>query len=309
MNDVTAQFVDDRQRRRLERRFGSHVGEWLTELPGIVARIASEWGLTVEGPAPHGRTSVVVCVVRPDGDRAVLKLSPDTGLAASEARVLRMWEASGRVPRVWEVDDARGAILMEWIDGDTVVEGGQVPPMETVGALISQLHSVEVPRRELLELRPLTSRVQFIFDLWNRERAEGPAAEVVSASAMHQGFCRARDLANGTVDVVPVHGDLHPGNVIDGGRRGLVAVDPRACLGDAAVDAVDWALWKATSLPEVVQRVDVLSGALGVDGDRMMAWARAFAPCLAVAKANRGHGGTDEFDVLMELSEGEAFVL
>ncbi|WP_017570723.1 aminoglycoside phosphotransferase family protein [Nocardiopsis halotolerans] len=308
MNDVTAQFVDDRQRRRLERRFGSHVGEWLTELPGIVDELASEWRLTIEGPAPHGRTSVVICVRRPDGERAVLKLSPDIRLAVSEAQVLRMWQTSGRVPRVWEVDGARGAILMEWVGNDTVAAGGVVPPMETIGALIAQLHDVEVTRQELFELRPLSSRVQFVFELWGRERAQGPAAEMVSASAMHQGFCRARDLANGTVDVVPVHGDLHPGNVIDGGARGLVAVDPRACLGDGAVDAVDWALWKSTTLPEVVYRVDVLSRVLGVDGDRMMEWVRAFAPCLAVAKANRGHVGTDEFDMLIELSEGEAFV-
>ncbi|NYH53742.1 MULTISPECIES: aminoglycoside phosphotransferase family protein [Nocardiopsis] len=307
MNDVTAQFANDRQRRRLERRFGSQVEEWLAELPSIVEKLASEWRLTVEGPAPHGRTSVVVCVLRSDGAQGVLKLSPDTGLAVSEARLLRMWEASGRVPRVWGVDGDRGAILMEWIDGDTIAAGGEVPPMETIGSLIAQLHGVEVPRSELLELRPLTSRVQFVFDLWNRERAEGPAADVVSASAMHQGFCRARDLANGTVDVVPVHGDLHPGNVLDGGERGLVAVDPRACLGDGAVDAVDWALWKATSLTEVVYRVDKLSRILEVDGDRLMAWVRAFAPCLAVAKANRGHVGTDEFDMLMELSEGLAF--
>ena len=309
MNDVTARFVDDQQRRRLERRFGSHVEEWLTGLPRVVEELASEWELTVEGPAPHGRTSVVICVLRSDGALGVLKISPDGGLAVSEARMLRIWESSGSVPVVWEVDGERGAILMEWIEGDTVAAGGVVPPMEVIGALIGRLHAVEVPHRELLELRPLASRVQFVFDLWNRERNEGPAAEVVSASSMHQGFCRARDLANGEVDVVPLHGDLHPGNVIDGGERGLVAMDPRACLGDGAVDAVDWALWKATNLPEVVHRVDVLSRVLGVDGDRMMEWVRAFAPCLAVAKANRGHVGTEEFDMLIELSEGLTFAI
>lgn len=309
MNDVAARFVDDRQRRRLQRRFGGHVDAWLAGLPAMVEALASQWEVTVEGPAPRGRTSVVVGVTRPDGLRGAIKLSPDTRLAVAEARVLRMWRESGRVPLVWEVDEARGAILMEWIEGETVAAGGKVPPMGTVGSLIAQLHSVRVPRSELLELRPLSSRVQFIFDMCGRERLEGPAAEVVSASAMHQGFCRARDLANGTVDVVPLHGDLHPGNLIDAGDRGLVAMDPRACLGDAAVDAVDWALWKATTLHEVVHRVDVLSAATGVDGDRLMAWARAFAPCLAVARANRGQVGTDEFDMLLELAEGEAFVL
>ncbi|MEE2038375.1 aminoglycoside phosphotransferase family protein [Nocardiopsis sp. CT-R113] len=306
MNHVTAQFVGGRQRRRLEQRFGSHVGEWLTELPAIVDALAAEWRLTVEVPAPRGRTSVVIHVRRADGSEGVLKLSPESGLAVSEARMLRMWADSHRVPLVWGLDDDRGAVLMERIDGDTIASRGTVPSMETVGALIAQLHATDVPAGELAELRPLTSRVQFVFDFWNRERGEGPAAEVVPVSAMHRGFCRARDLANGTVDVVPVHGDLHPGNVIDGGARGLVAVDPRACLGDGAVDAVDWALWKATGVAEVERRVQVLSEAMDVDADRMFEWVRAFAPCQAVAKANRGHVGTDEFDVLMELAEGAA---
>jgi len=306
MDHVTAQFVDDRQRRRLERRFGSHVGDWLTELPAIVDKLAAEWRLTVERSAPRGRTSVVIHVSRADGSEAVLKLSPDSGLAVSEARLLRMWQDSGRVPRVWGLDADRGAVLMERVDGDTVAEGGRVPPMETVGALVAQLHAAPVPRAERDELRPLASRVQFVFDTWSRERADGPAAEVVPVSAMHQGFCRARDLANGTVDVVPVHGDLHPGNVIDGGERGLVAVDPRACLGDGAVDAVDWALWKAAGVSEVGRRVEVLSDAMRVDGDRLFEWVRAFAPCHAIAKANRGHVGTDEFDTLMELAGGAA---
>ncbi|MFD3684916.1 aminoglycoside phosphotransferase family protein [Nocardiopsis sp. NPDC058631] len=306
MNHVTAQFVGDRQRRRLERRFGSHVGEWLTELPAIVEELASRWRLTVEAPAPRGRTSVVIHVRRADGAEGVLKLSPESGLAVSEAKMLRMWADSHRVPRVWDLDEDRGAVLMERIDGDTIADRGTMPPMETVGALIAELHATEVAPGELAELRPLTSRVQFVFDYWNRERGEGPAAEVVSAAAMHRGFCLARDLANGTVDVVPVHGDLHPGNVIDGGARGLVAVDPRACLGDGAVDAVDWALWKATGVAEVERRVHVLSGAMGVDADRMFEWVRAFAPCQAVAKAGRGQVGTDEFDVLMELAGGAA---
>jgi streptomycin 6-kinase len=37
-----------------------------------------------------------------------------------------------------------------------------------------------------------------------------------------------------------LHGDLTRSNILDGGvRRGLVAIDPAPCLGDAAFDAVD----------------------------------------------------------------------
>ncbi|MBB6120435.1 aminoglycoside phosphotransferase family protein [Nocardiopsis algeriensis] len=304
MNDLTARFVDDRQRRRLERRFGSHVGEWLADLPAVLDELASQWRLRLEGPAPHGRTSVVIEVTRADGRRGVVKLSPDSGLAVSEANLLMMWSSSRRVPEVWDVSVPRGAILMEFIEGDTVAARGEVPPMETIGSLIAELHGTEVPRAQLLELPPLASRVQFVFDLWGREHSEGRAAEMIPAAVMHRGFTRARELSDSEVDAVPVHGDLHPGNVLDGGPRGLVVIDPRACLGDGAVDAVDWALWKATTREEVEERVDTLSRVMGVDGGRMMDWVRAFAPCMAVAKANRGQENSEEFDLLMELSGG-----
>lgn len=301
MNDVTAQFVDGRQRRRLERRFGAQVTEWLAELPAIVDKLAAEWQLTVEGPAPHGRTSVVLYVRRADDSEGVLKISPDSGIAVSEAGLLRMWESSRRVPDVWAVDAERGAVLMERVEGETVAATGVVPPMETIGGLIAQLHAVQVSPAERMELRPLTARVQFVFEMWGRERDEGAAAATVPAAMMHRGAAKARDLAHGNDDIVPLHGDLHPGNVIDGGARGLVVLDPRACLGDGAADAVDWAVWKAADIAEVERRVGVLSSVMAVDGERMMEWVRAFAPCFAVAKANRGQTDSVEFDLMMGL--------
>ena len=51
------------------------------------------------------------------------------------------------------------------------------------------------------------------------------------------------------------------------------------------------------------RRVSVLSRTMAVDGDRMLEWARAFAPCMAVAKANRGQVGSPEFDLLLNLCE------
>lgn len=303
MSDVTTRFVDERQYRRLHRRFGGHVTEWLAGLPALVDELASEWRLTVEGPAPHGRTSVVLYVRHADGGEGVLKISPDSGLAVSEAALLRMWADSDRVPRVWAVDPRHGAILMERVEGETVAAKDVVPPMETIGDLIARLHGVEVAPSQRRELRPLTARVQFVFDHWHRERVEGPAADLVPAALLHRGSAIARDLAHGSVDVVPLHGDLHPGNVIDGGSRGLVALDPRACLGDGAAEAVDWPVWKATDVAEVERRVGVLSQAMAVDGDRLMEWVRSFAPCMAVAKANRGQSGSVEFDMLLELCE------
>ncbi|MDT0301677.1 aminoglycoside phosphotransferase family protein [Streptomonospora wellingtoniae] len=310
MNDITQQLVDEQQKQRLLRRFGTGATAWLADLPALVQDLAEQWNLTVQGPAPHGRTSVVLFCRRADGTPAILKVSPDRGLGTSEARVLRLWQGTGRVPAVWEVDPQSSAVLLEAVGkGRTVALVGEVPDMADIAALIADLHSVDMPRSDLDQLHPLDSRMNFIFDLWERERQTGRAAEIVPPSAMHRGHARARDLSHAEDEdddgTVPLHGDLHPGNVLYGGpERGFVAVDPRACVGDGAFDAVDWAVWQAEDLEEVDRRVAVLADGIGVRGERLMAWCRACAPLFAVAAANRGRADTPHFAMLMRLAAG-----
>ncbi|GAA4892723.1 aminoglycoside phosphotransferase family protein [Streptomonospora salina] len=305
MNDATQQLVDEKQTERLVRRFGTGAVDWLAGLPARVDELARRWGLTVERSAPHVRTSVVLFCRTAGGARGVLKISPDPGLVTPEARLLRLWQDTGRVPAVWEVDAEHSALLLEAVGtGRTVALSGEVPDMADIAALIADLQSADVPCNDLGELHPLNSRINFIFDMWERERRTGPAAEVIPPSAVHRGHAHARDLSYGDNDdsAVPLHGDLHPGNVLLGGpERGLVAVDPRACVGDSAADAVEWAVWRAESLEEVERRAAVLSAGIGVPHERLMAWCRAFAPLFAVAAANRKRVHTAHFAMLVEL--------
>ena len=305
MSDVTAQLYDEKQRQRLVRRFGAGVEQWLSGVPATAEAIAEEWDLVIEGAAPHGRTSLVLLCKRADGTPAVVKITPDTRLVSSEAATLRQWAGTGRVPRVLGLDPARGALLMEAIgDGRTVSMGETVPPMEEIGALIADLHGVELSDRERAELNPLVGRINFVFDSCERRRAEGPAAERVPAPLLHHGHAWARALANGARDdgpLTPLHGDLHPGNVLDGGpERGLVAVDPRACLGDPAIDGIEWLVWRSRSRDEIRGRAARLAPAMGVPEQRLLDWAGAFAPVFAVVLADRGRDGTPEFDFLLD---------
>nr|WP_225882432.1 aminoglycoside phosphotransferase family protein [Streptomyces aureocirculatus] len=56
---------------------------------------------------------------------------------------------------------------------------------------------------------------------------------------MGQGHPALRATAGDGSDHRLLHGDLHLGNVLDGGQRGLMAIDPKACAGDPCFDAVD----------------------------------------------------------------------
>jgi hypothetical protein len=85
---------------------------------------------------------------------------------------------------------------------------------------------------------------------------------------------------------VLLHGDLTPSNILDGDdERGLVAIDPAPCLGDAAFDAIDLILWQADDVETVKARVEMVASAIDADAERLLDWCRAFAGMTALELA------------------------
>jgi streptomycin 6-kinase len=76
---------------------------------------------------------------------------------------------------------------------------------------------------------------------------------------------------------------LTPRNILHGGdQRGLVAIDPAPCLGDAAFDAVDLLLWQADSAQAIIKRAELLAPAIGLEANRLVDWCTAFAGMAAL---------------------------
>lgn len=278
--------VADATRVRLVARFGVGVGAWWAALPGVVDELAGRWNLVVTGAVGRGNTSLVLRCRLGDGRAAVLKLTPDAELAAAEAWALRSWQPSGRVPAVWGA--APGAVLLEALPDETPLaeRGTAVEPAEIAG-LITDLHRTGKPGPGV---GSLAERIDFVFAYWiGRHPARGAAVtRAVPVERLHRGHALARALAADAGPSVLLHGDLHPGNVLDGGERGLVAIDPRACVGDPAVDAVDWVFWPGDDPGGWEPRSRALAPAVGVTPDRLRAWCTAFAAMLATGEAARG---------------------
>jgi streptomycin 6-kinase len=76
----------------------------------------------------------------------------------------------------------------------------------------------------------------YLFDAWASPRQLHPElVELVPPELFERGRRLATRLADQASPTVLLHGDLNPGNILHGGRqRGLVAIDPAPCLGDAA---------------------------------------------------------------------------
>ena len=274
-------------------RFGARVEPWWERLPGLLAELAERWELVVGEAVGRGNTSLVVRCRHADGRRAVLKLTPEPELGAAEASALQRWESSGRVPLVWGHDAPSGALLLEAISSETPLsELGRAVELAEVANLIAGLHRCGAP----VAANGVVSqaeRVEFIFDHWiERHGRRGEAlTRAVPVDRLRRGHELARALVADAGVPVLLHGDLHPGNVLDGGAaRGLVAIDPRPCLGDAAVDAVDWVFWAVDDPRGWEPRSRDLALALGVDHERLWAWCAAFAAMLAASEAGRGAG-------------------
>ena len=293
--------VDDGVRRRLTARFGAEAAPWFDELPNLLRTLAERWEIELGPSIPRGSVSVVIrCRLR-DGRRGVLKVSPDRARLANEAAGLESW-ATPHAPAVLALDARLGALLIEAIEpGTPLDESAAYPSLERIAELLTSLHTDGVPDPSY---PPVERRVAYLFDSSTRLYADHPElAERVPPELYERGRRLATRLAAHASPTVLLHGDLTPSNILDGGKqRGLVAVDPAPCLGDAAFDAIDLVLWQAEEIETIEARSDELALAIGVRPERLLAWCTAFAGMTALELASSPEAPSELVDAAAALA-------
>jgi streptomycin 6-kinase len=265
----------------LSRRFGSGIAAWCSAVPALAHEVAGRWGLTLGDRYAYGASSVVLYCSQAGGGRTALKLSPDPPFLADQAAMLGLFAPSGKVPDVLAVDPTAGAVLLESIEPGTAADELPHPPSaQAWGDLIRALHhAAPAPPGFSRDLR---GRCDEFFARIGRRLTEPPIGQRVRPADLDRAAHRYGRLLDSAPSPVLLHGDLHLGNVLDGGpTRGLVAIDPRACTGDPCFDAVDYAL-DGAGLDGVKHRCATLAPAAGLDPDRLYAWCRAIAPIIAI---------------------------
>ena len=283
--------LDEGVRRRLGARFGDGIESWFDELTPLLAALADRWHLELGELIPRGSMSVVIRCRSRAGDPAVLKVSPDRERLANESAALAAW-ATRHVPAVLALDPSAGALLLEAIEpGTSLLESPAPPSLERASELLASLHASGVPDSSHPSL---AQRVAYLFDSWSRPRERNPTlVELVPPELFERGRRLAMRLAEDEAAVVLLHGDLNPGNILDGGReRGLVAIDPAPCRGDAAFDAVDLVFWRADDAETIATRAELLADGTGTDAARLLAWCTAFAGMAALDLADSDSRGS-----------------
>jgi streptomycin 6-kinase len=294
--------LDAPLRQRLVNRFGKDVESWLDQLPPVLAELAARWKIQLCELIPRGHMSVVVKCLLPDRRPGVLKICPDRERIAKEADALQKWHTV-HVPSVLAVDVKVGALLIEAIEPGTTVQELSTYPAQEVAVMLTALHGRGVPDTSYPKLK---QRVEYLFDGWKRHRQRRPELiDVVTPELYERGRQLALRLAEEAAPMVLLHGDLNPGNVLYGGNdRGLVAIDPAPCIGDAAFDAVDLLMWQIHEVSTIQKRSQLLAAALGLDTGRVLDWCVAFAGMTASELASERNAPADSIRAALELAEG-----
>ncbi|MEU3948756.1 aminoglycoside phosphotransferase family protein [Streptomyces sp. NPDC029526] len=279
MRELTC--VTPEVRERLVVRFGADVLGWCDELPALVHELAARWDLDPVEASGGGTSRLFRCVQRDTGASVWLKLTPEPLIAREEAEALRAWADTPSVVTLLAADLAAGALLLENVEPGVPVRQ-LVRSLPEVAALLRDLRVSPPGPGEHSVLRPLSHRIDFLFDLAERRlaavRAKDPAARVV----LGQARGAVLELAGGG-PVGLVHGDLHPANVLSGPGARMVAIDPRPTWGDPDFDAVDWVLEGVADPAVLEERIEELAALVpGSSPRRVLGWCRALAALNAV---------------------------
>ena len=119
-------------------------GEWLRDLPGLIAELEAGWSVSVGRPFPHASEAFVAEARLADGTPAVLKLLiPQDGAAGRhEITMLRLTGGRGCAGLLRD-DAARGALLLERL-GPSLYELGH-PLAERLEILVTAAATVWRP--------------------------------------------------------------------------------------------------------------------------------------------------------------------
>ncbi|MBI5513181.1 MAG: 3'-kinase [Deltaproteobacteria bacterium] len=237
----------------------------------MLARHLRRWGLEPEGE-PWETASSWLQRVRCDGEPAVLKAPKPGSDEHLGAAMLRYYDGDGAV-RVLRAEEG-GACVLERADGGRSLAaraagGDDEGAAEALAGVVTRLLAPRAsPAPEGLEA--LEARF--------RPLVTGTAAGLLGRCA-----AVARGLLAAPRGRVPLHGDLHHDNVLDGGPRGWLAIDPKGVVGEAAYEVANL-LCNPVEHPGLVldpsrmERLAALYGArLGLDPPRLLAFGLAHA--------------------------------
>ena len=244
----------------------------------------ARWGLVADGEGFTTLYGSHLLPVRQDGVPAMLKIA--SHIEEKRGGALMAWWAGQGAARVLARADDGEALLLERLSGPrdlaAMARGGQDD--EATRVLCDVAGGLHAPR----DAPPPESLVPM--DRWFRSLAPAAAAH---GGTFAKALAAAGPLLANPRDIVVLHGDLHHGNVLDGGTRGWLAIDPKGVLGERGFDYAN--LFRNPDIeialaPGRMRRHGaIVCETAGLEPTRLLTWIRAYAGLGAAWSLESGH--------------------
>jgi streptomycin 6-kinase len=233
--------------------------------PGVYL---ARWDLVPDGE-PIETPSSLLLAVRHNGVPAMLKIAREDEERRGGA-LMAWWDGDGAAKVLARHGEA---LLLERATGPRslaamVTDGKDEEASRILCDVAARLHAPHPgPPPDLV---PLTRWFE----------ALAPAART-QGGLLAQADSVAQALLADPRDVVMLHGDIHHGNVLDGGERGWLAIDPKGLLGERTFDFVNILrnpdATVALAPGRFDRQVEVLAAAASLERRRLLDWTLAFA--------------------------------
>lgn len=233
---------------------------------------ATRLGLTVDGP-PGTTAASIVGPVHRDDVAGYLKMTHEKE-EITGGRALQWWEGDGAA-KVLQSDG--NAVVLERLGAPlraVVTDDRQATTI--ICDVIARIHSHS--HRTLPDgFPPLRAWMQSLF------ADTGPRFDTARSFA--------DDLLTRNDDPVLLHGDVHHENVLDGGERGWLLIDPKGILGPRAFDYAN--LFTNWTLPESLQhfdsRLEIVTRRSGINRFTTLQWIVAWSALSGIWHLEEGN--------------------
>lgn len=244
-----------------------------TDTARLLAHL-ERWQLDADGPAFTTASSLLQPVLWNAGDvrlPAMLKLATASAAGDEERAgfaLQRWWDGRGAAA-VYRHDD--DAVLLERARGRRSLAAMALGPSaadddHALRLLCSNIASLHEPHTS--PPPPLVPLDSWFGELFAH-------ADDLGGSYL-RGADLAAELLDEQIEPVPLHGDIHHGNVLDFDRRGWLAIDPKGLLGAAEFDYANMlcnpSRAQSADAQRLRRRVQTVSLASGIDADRLLRW-------------------------------------
>ncbi|XUY27860.1 aminoglycoside phosphotransferase family protein [Agrobacterium sp. rho-8.1] len=239
--------------------------------------LARRWSISSAFLIADTPSSLVYRVALESGATAILKSLKPRGLGERPGITYLDWRGGNGAVRL--LAQAETVCLIEDA-GDMTLRTYRHAHGETVSnaIILDVLAKLHAPGKDIP--KGLTSLDRHFKALFARADVD---SDMRIKDALRFSAHLASTLLDNQNDIMPLHGDLHHDNIISGGSRGWLAIDPQGLVGDPAYDVANIFGNPIGALPDIVDPhrirslAAIFAGALGCTEDRVLRYAIAHA--------------------------------